>query len=224
MSQKARFFEEKYETLERNHKRIAKDFNDSISTHEQQRKVSEADAEELRTQLQNERILAEQQLENAASELATYKKRLDIANMQIEKLTGISRSGTENAPIHGSFITGSNLLKMIQQYESNGKRWEDIYGDYFDMCEEIIKLKAENADLKNRGEKYYRGEVDKQQLYGRMDNELQHFRKKCQDLERSLCEHILLRKIYQRGISAADNTQSDLRGHRMRSLKPMSKT
>ncbi|KAG0179601.1 hypothetical protein DFQ29_001887 [Apophysomyces sp. BC1021] len=152
-TEKAKTYQERYEKLELHQMRMKKAHDTHIEVYERRQKDFEAQMEEYGAKLAETQTNAEKdknQLEQAnealKSELSKCQDHLGVVRMQMKKLTGTDQSAESKQETSYSTLPalGSNLLQLIQQYESSGKQWETIYEEFFNLRANHIKAIAQN--------------------------------------------------------------------------------
>jgi nucleoprotein TPR len=182
---KVKDLEERLDELNLQHQRDRKSHEELIVISQRHRSVLESELSQTRSKISQIEAQAQQQMVNLKAENEELKakvnerqQKLEITRAQLQKLTGSASTprSPDAAVVPGETIAGSNLLRMIQEYESSGKQWDDIYEDYFKLRDEYNKIAAQSENLRTSADRLLREKRDAQQYYSRLEDELAKLR------------------------------------------------
>lgn len=182
---KIKDLEERLDELNLQHQRDRKSHEDLIVISQRHRSVLESELTQTRSKISQIEAQAQQQMVNLKTEneelrvkVNERQQKLEITRAQLQKLTGSGSTprSPDAAVVPGEPIAGSNLLRMIKEYESSGKQWDDIYEDYFKLRDEYNKIAAQSENLRTSADRLLREKRDAQQYYSRLEDELTKLR------------------------------------------------
>lgn len=182
---KIKELEERLDELNLQHQRDRKSHEELVVISQRHRNVLEAELTQSRSKISQIEAQAQQQMaslktenEELKSKISERQQKLELTRAQLQKLTGASPAprSPDVAVVPGEPIASSNLLRLIQEYESGGKQWDDIYEDYFKLRDEYAKLITQSESLRTSADRLLREKRDAQQYYSRLEDELSKLR------------------------------------------------
>lgn len=176
--------EERCQKLESTSIANKKNHNELVELYEKQRKEAEDQITQLSTELTTikekydvKNAKLEEENKSLRQQLSDSLDRLEVTRTRIDQLIG-----KENAPKVGNNtisttpVINGNLLKMVKQYESTGKHWDDIFSDFFEMRENNTRLTAINNELTAVNKRLVRENENQQQYYNLLEAEVVRLR------------------------------------------------
>jgi nucleoprotein TPR len=182
---KIKDLEGRLDELNLQHQRDRKSHEELVTISQRHRSVLESELSQSRSKISQIEAQAQQQMANLKTENEELKtkiiesqNKLELTRAQLQKLTGGSSTprSPDAAIVPGEPMASSNLLRMIQDYESGGKQWDDIYEDYFKLRDEYNKLVTQSESLRTSADRLLREKRDAQQYYSRLEDELSKLR------------------------------------------------
>lgn len=188
--EKAQSLQDRCEQLELSRASMKKAHQELVAIYDKQQKENErqvAEAKAAATQAENALLEAREQMqqenESIRLQLRQCEERLEIARDRAQSLMNGSATpnGTENGTaIDDTLRPPSNLLRLIRQYESSGRKWEDVYQEYFELKEAHEQVVAKNEDLVRNIERLIREQRDRDVYHERLEDE---YRRILRDLD-----------------------------------------
>lgn len=191
----AELYRNRVEKLELNHKGAKRANDELVSIYERQRKDMEKQVDQAKSDVlaaQRDAEAKNQQLveenKKLVEQASNLRDRYEITRTRLEKLTKEPVSPAPETDTPRDLSPQSNLLRLIQQYEADGKQWEDVYQEFFDLREAHARLIAQNANLSQSTDRLLRERRDKDMFYGRVNYEYGRLREEANALEAQVKE------------------------------------
>ncbi|CAO3584199.1 unnamed protein product [Absidia cylindrospora] len=191
-NERARTAEERHQKLETNRIATKKNHNDLIAIYEKQRLEAEekianfsADLKIIQQKATSDQAKLQQDNKALQDQLTEALDRIQVTRNSLDQLLD-EKSSPDTTPtacssdtIVTSPILGGNLLKMMKQYESTGRHWDDIYSDFFQLRDTTTRLTAINDELTTVNKQLIRERDSQQQYHDRLESELDQLRSEC---------------------------------------------
>ncbi|GAN03228.1 hypothetical protein MAM1_0036d02680 [Mucor ambiguus] len=142
-------------------------------------------------------------------ELAKQNKELEdqlAQERELRKVNFNQMTGVTTEAASGGSRPASNLLRLIQDYQSQNRRPEDIFEDFFDLQKKYDTAVKSNTNLNSLIEELSRKQREKGLEFDRLYRELKSTGNKNMTLETSLKDQ---KKAYQQLTDANTKLQSD---------------
>ncbi|CAO3641274.1 unnamed protein product [Cunninghamella blakesleeana] len=176
--------EDRCQKLESTSIATKKNHNELVELYEKQRKEAEDQITQLSTELatikekydiKNSKL--EEENKSLQQQLNDSLDRLEVTRTRIDQLIGKENtSKDDNNSLSTAPVINNNLLKMVKQYESTGKHWDDIFSDFFEIRENNTRLTAINNELTTLNKRLVRESENQQQYYNLLDAEVVRLR------------------------------------------------
>jgi hypothetical protein len=187
-NQRAITAEERIQKMESSRLATKKNHDGLIEVYEKQRLESEQRIAKLteemdRMQQKTTRDRSQLELDNEKlqEQLTGALDKLQVTRSSLDKLLGndstttTSPDDTSSATAGTPFVSG-NLVKMIRQYESTGRHWDDIFSDFFELRSTNSRISSINNELTKTNRQLLRERDDQQQCRDLMESELERLR------------------------------------------------
>ncbi|CAO3648212.1 unnamed protein product [Cunninghamella echinulata] len=195
--------EDRCQKLEASSIATKKNHNELVELYEKQRKEAEGQITHLSTELSTikekydiKNLKLEEENKSLQQQLNETLDRLEVTRTRIDQLIGKENS-TSKDNNNSSTITpviNSNLLKMIKQYESTGRHWDDIFSDFFEVRDNNTRLTAINNELTAVNKRLVRENENQQQYYNLLEAEVVRLRDESSSQTSVKDEYVKLKK------------------------------
>lgn len=151
-----------------------------------------------------EKELLERKLNDLERQLGEEK---ELRKIHFKQLTGAVESTTNGAD---SSSNGSNLLKLIQEYQQQNSHPEDIFQDYFELKAKYNKVLLDNQHATSIADNLTRKLNDNENLFNRLHRELTAAKEQVNDLQQSLSNQKSTSDRLEKNNKSLTNTVNDL--------------